>query len=199
MIEILNLIFPFFSTPKNYDQMLKKLAMSVFYETYVISFFLRNIPEIDNKFRAVESYGNLGSVISEIPHSAVINVTGFAIALAAAIIAYMLPLHDKISDVFGIRKRFDREKILIPLALLVGVALTDEQIAALKLKRDSIMRKVFYKYASSRADNPLVDKHDIEHALGAWFWLWLLIEAATIFLISSLPALYFTDSKLGLF
>jgi signal transduction histidine kinase len=43
------------------------------------------------------------------------------------------------------------------------------------------MRAVFYKYASSSAEKPLVDKHDIQHALNVWSWFWVLVEAVTYF------------------
>jgi hypothetical protein len=43
--------------------------------------------------------------------------------------------------------------------------------------RDSLMRDVFYRFASSKSDNPVVDKHDIEHALNAWAWFWAFVEA----------------------
>ncbi len=47
MIEALNLAAPFFTTPKTYGEMLAKLAGSAFYITYVITFFLRDIPIVD--------------------------------------------------------------------------------------------------------------------------------------------------------
>ena len=47
---------------------------------------------------------------------------------------------------------------------------------------------VFYKYASSRAEKPLVDKHDIEHALNAWSWFWVLVEAFCYFGVGAVLA-----------
>jgi hypothetical protein len=59
------------------------------------------------------------------------------------------------------------------------------------------MREVFYRYASSRAEEPLVDKHDIEHALGAWFWFWVLEEASVLFTLMSIVAFCFGGTGLG--
>jgi hypothetical protein len=46
---------------------------------------------------------------------------------------------------------------------------------------NALMHALFYKYASSRAENPLVDKHDIEHALTAWSWFWVFVEGVAYF------------------
>jgi hypothetical protein len=54
--------------------------------------------------------------------------------------------------------------------------------------RDILMRTVFYPYVSSRADTPLVEKHDIERALDAWSWYWLLVEAIPLSLLGALVA-----------
>ena len=41
MEEVLDLVLPFLSTTKNYDEILKKLAGFAFYETYIITLLLR--------------------------------------------------------------------------------------------------------------------------------------------------------------
>ncbi len=133
-------------------------------------FFLRDIPPIGAAFRSAETYGNLGEAIAVIPHASAVNVSGLALALLVALASHIVQLHDRVSDVLGIRRRFDVNKILVPLAMLVGLKLTPDQIRIVRSKRDSLMREVFYRYASSGAENPLVDKHDIQHALAAWSW-----------------------------
>jgi hypothetical protein len=92
------------------------------------------------------------------------------------------------SDVLGIRRRFDRKSILVPLAQRVGAEVTNEKEKRIAEHRDELMHSVFYKYASSRADNPLVDRHDIEHALNAWSWFWVFIEAIFYFGVGSIIA-----------
>ena len=54
MVGILKFVVPFFHTPANYAEVLQKLAVSVFWETYIITFFLRDIPMLA-AFRSVES------------------------------------------------------------------------------------------------------------------------------------------------
>src|SRR5206468_2567149 len=84
----------------------------------------------------------------------------FIFCLLVAWIGYAVRFHDRMSDLFGIRKRFDRNYILLPLAILTRSQLSAFQLNRVDANRDSLMRRVFYRYASSRAEKPLVDKHD---------------------------------------
>jgi hypothetical protein len=59
--DILKLLLPVFLSPKNYDEMLKKLAAFLFYETWLMRFVLRGIPIVDTAFRSVESFEALGT------------------------------------------------------------------------------------------------------------------------------------------
>jgi hypothetical protein len=177
MGELIKLILPFFNTPKNYPQVLKKLASFAFYETYFITLLLRANPRFDSLCNSIESWGPVGKVTSIIPHYDVLNLFGFAIALVVALLTNMFQFHDRISDLLGIRRRFDRKSILIPLSVRVGSPVNKEKEAKIAQRRDHLMHTVFYKYASSRAENPLVDKHDIEQALNAWAWFWVSVEA----------------------
>lgn len=197
MDRLWNFLLPFFSTPTNYAEVLQKLAGAVFYETYVITLFLRDIPQVGALFRSVETYGSLGAVISAIPEASALNVSGFAIAGIIALLSHILQLHDRISDFLGIRRRFDRNRILVPLAKLVGVNLAKRQLDEIIAKRETLMRDLFYRYASSRADNPVVDRHDIEHALAAWSWLWVFVEGIPLFTAAGIAAHLLHSHKLG--
>jgi len=177
MKEVLDLVLPFLSTTKNYDEILKKLAGFAFYETYIITLLLRGNPRFDAFFTAIESWGPIGKVFSIIPHHDVLNLSGIVIAFVVAVLTHTFKFHDPISDVFGIRRRFDRKSILIPLFQRVGCVVTKDKEVKIAQQRDHLMRAVFYRYASSRDDHPLVDKHDIEHALDAWSWFWVFVEA----------------------
>jgi hypothetical protein len=188
MVGLLAFFLPIFVPPTNYALVLQKLAGFAFWETYIITFFLRDIPPIGAAFRSAESYGSFGLLIGALPHSNAFNILGFVIALVVALLTRAVKLHDLISGVFGIRKRFDRKHILFPLATLVGHPLTDCQRKVVIAKRHDLMREVFYRYASSRADAPLVDKHEIEHALDAWSWFWVCIEAPVFLTIAGIIA-----------
>jgi len=163
--DFLNLAWPFFTTPTSYSQMLKKLAGLAFYEALLIVFILRTVPSVDSWFRSIEAI---------VPRLSEYHLGSLVVALLVALASHIFHLHDRISDVIGIRRRFDKNHILIPLARLVGVRITSRRSRLIGENRDRLMREVFYKYASSRDEHPLVDKHDIEHALGQWAWFWAL-------------------------
>jgi len=185
MGDVVKLIIPFFSVPKNYDDVLKRLASLAFYEIYVITLIMRDDRNFDTLFRKLESWGPIGKIVVTIPHNNVWNLTGIVIALMIAAFSYIFQFHDRISDAIGIRRRFDRDQILFPLAQRVGVVLNKQRNEKIVENRDRLMRAVFYKYASSSAETPLVDKHDIEQALGAWSWYWAFTEAIFYFLMGA--------------
>lgn len=197
MGDLLNLFLPFVSTPRDYGDVLRKLAACVFYETYLITFFLRDIPAIHDAFRAAETHGSLGMLVHALPHSNALNISGLVIAFGVAIVTFVIQLHDRISDLLGIRRDFDLKEILIPLAQKVGVESPESRLREIATQRQRLMREVFYRYASSRATEPLVDRHDIEHALGRWTWLWALIESAVLFLVAAAVAGAFCSLQIG--
>lgn len=196
MADFLKLLLPVFLSPKDYSEMLRKLASFLFYDVWIATFFLRSIPSIDSAFNSVENFGPIGQAISLIPGHEKLNISGIVIALIVAGVSYAIQLHDRISDLFGIRKRFDRNYILLPLAVLVGVELSPAQLNAMNVNRDALLRAVFYPYVSSRAEHPLVDRHDIERALDTWSWYWVLIELLPVILIALLVAGYFKTNGL---
>lgn len=198
MPDFLKLMLPVFLFPTDYSEMLKKLAGLLFWETYIVTFVLRALPDIDQALSAIETYGKIGEALSNIENYESFNISGIAIALFVAGLAYMFQLHDRVSDLFGIRQRFDIAHILKPLARMTGANLSESQLGKLSENRDPIMRMVFYKYASSKATSPLVDKHDIHHALNAWSWYWMSIEAVVLLLVAAIICLSFGAMKFAL-
>jgi hypothetical protein len=197
MKEVIDLILPFISTTKNYDEMLRKLATLAAYETYFITLLLRANPRFDAFFTAIESWGPIGKLVAIIPYHEVLNVSGVVIAIIIAMLTHTFHFHDRISDTLGIRRRFDCKNILIPLCKRVGSAFTKEKEAKIAQHRDALMHAVFYKYASSRAAQPLVDKHDIEHALNAWSWLWVYFEGVFYFGVGTIIAWWLSSRDLA--
>ena len=199
MEAIAKLILPFFSTPKNYADVLTKLASFTFYQVYLITFLLRDNPIIEAAFTKAESWEPISKLVSKVPGYDTVNISGFVIAIILAVLTHIFHLHDRISDLLGLRRRFDLNEILLPLMKLVEFPVTDATREKLTQKRHEIMRKVFYKYASSGGGSTLVDKHDIEHALAARSWLWILVEGAFYFSVGALIAWWFGSNDLAAF
>ena len=196
MGDLLHFGLPFLPA-KNYSHMLLKLAGAAFFETYIITCLLSNVPAIGAIFQWAASHGSLGAVIAAIPYPAALNPAGLVIGFLVALGSHIAPLHDRISDLMRIRKRFDTRYILLPLATLVGANLSAIQQRTVASKRDQLMRAVFYRYASSRDDDPLVDKHDIERALDAWSWFWVCVEGCVYFAVAGAVAHIFHAHTLG--
>ena len=145
----------------NLGVMLWKIALADFWLTLACTFLARQDPWVESLFSQIEHLPAFKEFATAIKAPA-INVGGFAIALTVLIFSRVTRFHDRISDFFKIRARFDRANILLPLAVMSGVHMTARQIQNLKRDRHPLMRATFYKYASSRSEKPLVDKHDIE-------------------------------------
>jgi len=195
--EFIKLILPFFSTTRDYADVLKRLASFAFYETYIITFMLRSNPRYDDFFTRMESWGPIGRALGTIPHYDVLNLSGLVIAFLVAILTFTFQFHNLISDILGIRRRFDRNSILIPLARRVGSEITKEKEQKIAQQRNELMHAVFYRYASSRAEKPLVDKHDIEYALNAWSWFWVFIEAVFYWGVAAIVAWWLSSGNLA--
>ncbi len=103
------------------------------------------------------------------------------LALSAGAIAFLARIfkwHDVLSSVFGLRRKFDVERILIPLAAGTNHFIDREQIQIIREHRHPLMQDCFYRYASST--KPELDVHIIILALDNWSWYWLLLEALTL-------------------
>ncbi|MCM5554523.1 hypothetical protein [Pleomorphomonas sp. NRK KF1] len=197
MEEIVSRILPFFSTPKSYEDVLKKLAGTAFYEVYIITLILRSNPHVDELFLSIEKWGAIGRLISLIPHYEVINISGLFIAFAVSTLTYVFEFHDRLSDLVGIRETFDTESIIFPLARGVGFDIGEDLKQKIIADRHKIMHSAFYRFSSSRNEKPLVDKHDIEHALNAWSWFWIFVEGVSYFLAGCVVSIFFRDSEIG--
>src|SRR6516165_5915897 len=147
LVDFLKLLFPVFWSAKDYPDVLKRLASILFWETYVLTFVLRaSIPAINNFFESVENLAPIARILA-ILHGENLNFCGFIISLVAAWISYSLRLHDRISDLFGIRARFDRNYILLPLAILTGSQLSAFQLNRMGAKRQTPVGALNWTFA----------------------------------------------------
>jgi hypothetical protein len=163
-----------FSQPKNYDEMLTKIMIFTFCISLVfVALVAHSWPTLWNALHPswltlkVDVLG-----LKDVPTAYLIMA--FLISLAARISKW----HDRVSDLFGIRERFDLHEILTPLAGGVGVPVDLSRRDHLLAHRRKIMGDVFYRYASST--NPSIDKHLIWSALDKWSWFWICIEGTTV-------------------
>jgi hypothetical protein len=69
------------------------------------------------------------------------------------------------------------------MATASGATVSPDQIRSLKQNRNSLMYKVFYKYASSTKGKAVIDSHYITMALDQWSWYWIVLELAFLALL----------------
>lgn len=180
-----------FSTVSNYPSMLNKIA------TYVFMISLSLLALIRNRIPAIEQF--LAQYNYEIPINEYWQVPIGTIfpALIIALLSRILKLHDRISDLFGIRQRFDVQNILFPLALAVSPNLFLTQIKLLNERRTELMARVFYKYVSATPGKAVIDSHYITLALDQWSWYWIVLEGLTLTFFTSLILLFSGDATLS--
>ena len=100
-------------------------------------------------------------------------------ALAAALIFRLTKLHDRVSDIVGIRFRYDLKYVLLPL--FSGTHIPEDLRTSPKLfaNRTKLMRAIFYKYLRPETQNS-IPAHFIELAWDSLLWYWAVVEALVI-------------------
>jgi hypothetical protein len=154
-----------------YPKMLAKIALSTFFAAILAVVLLRReFPVLDKLLEPLSI--------------SVPIATGFSLPFGTVLPAFLFgglsrifKLHDRISDVFQIRRRFDVSDILFPLAIGSGSSLTANQMRAIKKNRDSLMYEVFYRYASGTPGKAAIDSLYIKMALDQWCWYWIVLES----------------------
>lgn len=175
-----------FATVNDYPTMLNKIAWYTFTVSLGAVFILRdNIPLIENVLKNLNFQIPVLSGI-QLPIGTVLP------AMIVALFSRSIKFHDRISDVFKIRKRFDIYHILFPLALVSSSNCNVSKIDSIKNNRNDLMGKVFYKYASSSSEKAQIDPHYITMALDQWSWYWIVLEAISIMFIISITLIFFS-------
>jgi len=181
----------FFKAVGDYPKMLNKIAVSTFTGTILAIWLLRyEVPALDNLLKPlsvpIKVFGDVN-----LPLGTILP------ALVVAALSRMFKLHDRISDIFRIRQRFDVGEILFPMAIASGASLSGDQIRAIRKNCKSMMYKVFYKYASSTAGKAVIDSHYITMALDQWCWYWIVLELTFLAFVLRLPGtpLKVSDSR----
>lgn len=165
--------FSAFKAVGDYPKMLNKIALSTFAGAILAVWLLRyELPALDNPLKPLSLQIQVAGGFS-LPFGTLLP------AFVVAALSRIFKLHDRISDVFHIRQRFDVSEILFPMAIGSGASLTGNQIRAIKRNRESresMMYEVFYKYASSTPGKAVIDSHYITLALDQWSWYWIVLE-----------------------
>lgn len=96
-----------FDIPKNYPEMLKKIAWTMFFVVAIFLFIFSNISEAFSTFMSEISFG-----LRYENYGLKLYISYIYIPLIFALLENIFKLHDLISDVFRIRFRFDKYIII---------------------------------------------------------------------------------------
>jgi len=176
-------MFPF-DIPKTYSEMLNKIGICAFAVALICTIIAgHSSAEIDRALHfAKDAKVNLGVVqLDGLPLGYVL------IPAVIAFISRFLKLHDRLSDLFGIRSAYDVEYILAPLAKGVGANVDSTLRRKLTVNRDSLMYDIFYPYAGYA--KPQIDENIVLQTLDSLTWFWILVEA-TFLVISTVIVLF---------
>lgn len=182
--------FPPIYTVQNYNEMLAKISLYCFLYVYLMTFFLRKSEQIDTALKSIE-VPFFDQLLEFGGFNLSANVGGALIAAVCAFLSRTIKLHDTISDLLGIRARYDVNYILVPL--IKGSSKNQLCINKKNIyeKRRDLMKNLFYRYFSSTKPDARVDTHDIHHVLTEWSWYWICVESIFFLVIASFIALYF--------
>lgn len=164
--------------PESYSEMLKRIFAATLTTGIACTFFLGTVSP------AVKTFLESWSAETSIGILDGVKAFYVVVPLVVAIGARVFLLHDRISDLFRIRKRFDLANILMPLAEGVGFPTSGASWNKIQNQRDLAMSRTFYKYASFR--DPKIDVQLVRTAADRWAWFWCMVEPQFVLIITGI-------------
>lgn len=162
--------------PASYSDMLKRIFAATLTVGVICTFLLAAVsPVVRNFLESSNARISIGILDS-------VRALYVLIPLGVAILARVFLLHDKVSDVFGIRRRFDLDNILRPLAEGVGFPTAGGNWKKVEENRDLAMIRTFYRYAGFT--DPKIDVQLVRTAADRWAWFWCTVEPLIILVIT---------------
>jgi hypothetical protein len=163
-------MFPF-DRPASYSEMLNKIGIFTFLSalglTFVVAYFVPSVATF------LKSEPTTVEVLTlKIPLLFVLP------AAVIALVARIIRLHDKMSDLLGVRARFDLYRILIPLCGSLHVSVDKNFRDKLSGRRETAMERTYYAYASF--EDPKISKALVLNAIDRWTWYWILLESCVL-------------------
>lgn len=186
----------FLGAATKYSRMISQISIWTAISANVLTLIVReNADWVDSALSGAD-YLSDASVLPEFLAS--MAGGNLVIVGIAFVLSRIFKLHNRLSDLMQIRKRFDLHAILLPLALMTTKSrLTNIQIKKIAERRQDLMRKVFYEYASSDPKRCAIDISYVEVALEQWTWYWVMLEATFLTLVSAVVLVLTPDSSLA--
>lgn len=166
-----------FDTPKNYSEMVEKIAKSTFVISLFLLYFLTSANHEFSSFMKQISFNVEYEFIG-----IKLNLALLYLPLLISIAEHIFKIHDKISTVVGIRSRYDKNVIAASILKYCAINRDIKTLNSHDVKM--ILSKAFYKYVSST--NPVIDRHYINLILNEWCWYWITLDTLALFLTTGI-------------
>ena len=128
--------------PETYSDILERLFITTLITGVVCTGLLANAsPDVKVILDSITMQAQLGPVKG-------LNLLYVAIPALFALFSRIIKLHDKVSDLLGLRRVIDTQWILLPLAAGIGLHLDAAELRQLKQARRDAMYRVFYPYGA---------------------------------------------------
>jgi hypothetical protein len=174
-------MFPF-DRPTSYGAMLNKIGMFTFLSalglTVVVVYFVPSLAAfLHSEPTTVEILTMKIPLLFVVPPAII------------ALLARIGRLHDKMSDLFGVRARFDLYRILVPLCGSLQISVDKDFRDKLSSRRRAAMERTYYAYASF--EDPKISKALVLSAIDQWTWYWVLLESCVLLVAAGAVLLAF--------
>lgn len=164
--------------PESYSDMLKRIFAATLATGIICTFAVAAVsPDVRAFLDSWDAEASIGFLKG-------VKALYVLIPLLIAVLTRIFLVHDKIPDLLGLRRHFDVENILKPLAEGAGLPPTDTTWKRLQQSRDLAMTRTFYRYASFR--DPKIDVQLVRTAADRWAWFWCTIEPQVVLLITGI-------------
>ncbi len=174
-------MFPF-DRPTSYGEMLNKIGIFTFLSalglTLVVAYFVPSIKAFLNSDPTTVEILTMKIPLLFVVPPAIIGL-----------VARILKLHDRVSDLFGLRARFDLYRVLIPLCGALQISVDKGFRDKLSARRTSAMERTYYAYASF--EDPKISRALVLSAIDRWTWYWVLAETCVLLGIAATVLLVF--------
>jgi hypothetical protein len=176
----------------DYQSMLNRIFWFTTASALIALWILRrSIPELDVALTRVDVATAWGGA-KGLPTPA-----GYLLpALIVGISTRVFRLHARVSDWLGIRECFDVDVIIRGFAEQLAINLEPVNGEELRSARHRVMRKAFYPYVSGA--QPAIDQQLVLHALDAWSWFWIGVEATVLFTLTGFALIACSDFVVGI-
>lgn len=178
-----------FDSPKNYSEMVEKIAKSTFVISLFLLYFLTCVNDEFNTFMKQISFNVEYEFIG-----IKLNLALLYFPLVISISEHIFKIHDKLSTILGIRSRYDKNIIAAKILDICKIKRNIEKLNSSEVQM--ILSKAFYKYASST--NPVIDQHYVNLAINEWCWYWIALDTSVLFLVIGILFLIIKWSLLNL-